>query len=104
MSPAGQGSDLVVPIVVGAGVLLVLLIGLTIRLVFSWRGVWRFIALLPVLGMAGLVAYMAMHPESAGLWPIVFVFWGLLAMGFLVVIVGIRALIQRLTSRARSHQ
>ena len=99
MSPAIQGSDLVVPIVIGAGLLLALLIGLTIRLVFSWRGVWRFIALLPVLGMAGLVAYMAMHPESAGLWPIVIVFWGLLAIGVLAVIVGVRALMQRLTSR-----
>jgi hypothetical protein len=40
-----------------------------------------------------------MHPESAGLWPIVIVFWGLLAIGVLAVIVGIRALMQRLTSR-----
>jgi hypothetical protein len=104
LSPAGQGSDLVVFIVVGAGVLPALLIGLTIKLVSSWKGVWRLIALLPFLGMAGLVAYMVMHPESAGLWPIVIVFWALLAMGFLAVIVGIRALIQRLTSHAGNHQ
>jgi hypothetical protein len=99
MSPAIQGSDLVVPIVIGAGLLLALLIGLTIKLAASWKGVWRLIALLPFLGMAGLVAYMVMHPESAGLWPIVIVFWGLLAIGVLAVIVGIRALMQRLTSR-----
>ena len=83
----------------GAGLLLALLIGLTIKLAASWKGVWRLIALLPFLGMAGLVAYMVMHPESAGLWPIVIVFWGLLAIGVLAVIVGIRALMQRLTSR-----
>jgi hypothetical protein len=104
MSPASQGSDLVVLVVIGAGVFLALLLGLTIKLVSSWNGVWRLMGLLPFLGMAGLVAYMVMHPESAGLWPIVIVFWGLLAMGFLAVIVGVRALIQRLTSRARSHQ
>jgi hypothetical protein len=69
-----------------------------------WKGVWRLIALLPFLGMAGLVAYMVMHPESAGLWPIVIVFWGLLAIGVLAVIVGIRALMQRLTSRARGQR
>jgi hypothetical protein len=103
MSPTDQGSDLVVLVVIGAGVLLALLLGLTIKLISSWKGVWRLIALIPFLGMTGLVAYMVMHPESAGLWPIVIVFWGLLAMGTLAAIVCVRALIQRLTSRARSH-
>lgn len=104
MLPASQGSDLVVLVVIGAGVLLALLLGLTIKLVSSWNGVWRLMGLLPLLGMAGLNAYMVMHPESAGLWPIVITFWGILAIGVLAVIVGIRALMQRLTSRARGQR
>jgi hypothetical protein len=101
MSPASQGSDLVVLIVIGAGLLLALLIGLTIKLAASWKGVWRLIALLPFLGMAGLVAYMVMHPESAGLWPIVIVFWGVIAMLVLVVITGMHALADRVASRSK---
>lgn len=92
--------DLVLLVVIGAGALLIPLIGMTSKRVSTWKGGWRFIALLPLLAMAGLVIHMAMHPRNAGLWPIVVIFWGLIAAVALVAITVIHDLAERLASRS----
>lgn len=99
MSSPDQGIDLVLLIVIGAGVLLIPVIRMTAKRVSSWKGGWKFVAPLPLLAMAGLVIEMAMHPSSTGLWPIVIIFWGVVAAVALAVITGIYNLAERVASR-----
>jgi hypothetical protein len=51
--------------------------------------------------MVGLIIHMAMNPESAGLWPIVIIFWGVIAMFVLVAITGAHALTERWASGSK---
>lgn len=98
MSSQDQTMDLVLMIVIGSGVLLLPLIAMTAKRVYVWKGGWKFGALLPLLAMAGLVIHMAMHPRSAGLWPIVIIFWELVAAVALIAITGIYNFSERVAS------
>jgi hypothetical protein len=74
---------------------------MTIKLASSWNGLWRFVAVLPLLAMVGLMMYLVMYPGSANLWPIVIIFWAVIAMLVLVVITGMHALAERVASRSK---
>ena len=101
LSSADQGLDLTLLIVIGAGVLLIPLIGMTIRRTSTWTGLWRFVAVLPLLAMVGLIIHMVMNPGSAGLWPIVIIFWGVIAMLVLAVVTAMHAMIERWASHSK---
>jgi hypothetical protein len=70
-----------------------------------WRGVWRIVALLPILLMVPVFAYTAYAlAQESNLWPIVLIFVAPLGTGYLVILVIIRRSGVRPASRQKDDQ
>jgi len=63
----------------------------------KWRGLWRLVALLPLLIVSFLLVRIVVDtqadPTSHNLWPLEVVIWSILALVFLGVLFGIRSMI-----------
>jgi hypothetical protein len=68
---------------------------------WRWRRHWRWIAIVPLLGMAFVVSRLFVDtvgdPTSHNLWPFEIVLWGALSVGWMLVL----ALARRLTGAGR---
>jgi hypothetical protein len=78
-----------------------LFIGFLAAAVFAlvrWRGIWRFVALLPLFIVSFIVVRIVVDtqadPTSHNLWPLEVVVWSFLALAFLGVLFGIRSLME----------
>ena len=71
-------------------------LGAEVFALVKWRGVWRFLALLPLFMVGFVVVRIVVDtqadPTSHNLWPFELVIWSFLAIAFLGVLVGVRSM------------
>jgi len=67
----------------GVLVLALLFVAVVVRAIFRWRGVWRWLASLPLVVLALAVLNIVLHPYSHNLLPFEIIVW--LALGFIIL-------------------
>lgn len=67
-----------------------LFVAVVLHAIFRWRGVWRWLASLPLVVLALAVLNILLHPNSHNLLPFEIIIW--VALGF--VILGVVAAIR----------
>ena len=61
----------------------------------KWNGIWRFVMLLPLLLVAGVILMMAFDSKTYNLWPIAVIMWVFTALLFKMILILIRKIIRK---------
>jgi hypothetical protein len=61
--------------VIGALALAIGFLVASFRALYSWRGFWRLLALIPVVVLAVVVIRILVQPEAHNLWPFEILLW-----------------------------
>jgi len=56
---------------------------IVLRTFFRWKGVWRWVAILPLVVLALAVLDIVLNPSSHNLWPFELIIW--VVLGFIVL-------------------
>ena len=71
------------PFMFGVLVFALLFVAVVLRAILRWRGVWRWLASLPLVVLALAVLNIVLHPSSHNLLPFEIIVW--LALGFIIL-------------------
>lgn len=79
----------------GVLVFALLLVAVVLHAILRWRGVWRWLASLPLLVLALATLDIVLNPASHNLLPFEIIFW--VALGFVIfgVVAALRSRIQK---------
>ena len=56
---------------------------IVLRTILRWKGVWRWVAILPLVVLAVAVLDIVLNPDSHNLWPFELLIW--VALGFIIL-------------------
>lgn len=79
------------PFMFGVLVFALLFVALVSRTIFRWRGVWRWLAFLPLVVLALAVLNIVFHPNSHNLLPFEIIVWVVLGFIILGVVSAVRS-------------
>lgn len=79
------------PFMFGVLIFALLFVVVVSRAIFRWRGVWRWLASLPLVVLALAVLNIVLHPNSHNLLPFEIIVWVVLGFIILGVVATVRS-------------
>ena len=89
------------PLMFGVLVFALLFVAVVLRAIFRWRGVWRWLASLPLVVLALAVLNIVLNPNSHNLLPFEIIVWVVLGFIILGVVAAVRSRVLKEPERGK---